>query len=214
MDQNSDNLLSAITNTELPEVLKEIAEIPLDAKLPEGLLKELPGLGTIFALYKTGISIKDYLFTKRLSLFLFEIYKIPPKERRRLVEKINRDDKQTTRMGEKILYLIEKFDDNEKPRLAAKAFRAYLNDNINFEELIRITHGIERVISLDLPLLEAFVSREEKRIRKVPYHIFQNLGDAGFIDIVSGWDDLLSQINELGEKFYKYVYSDSSGNSA
>ena len=58
-------------NQKLFESLSEIGgELVLDSQLTEGLLKEIPIVKTVFAIYKSGKSIRDTLYLRKLKMFL------------------------------------------------------------------------------------------------------------------------------------------------
>ncbi|MEI7621615.1 MAG: hypothetical protein WCJ51_03690, partial [Candidatus Moraniibacteriota bacterium] len=85
------------------------------------------------------------------------------------------------------------------------AFCAYLKEKINLEELNRIIFGIEKMLMINKNYFNQFASRDKNKIKKIPYYATHNLAEAGFINITTGWDDLLSEINEIGEKFNNFV---------
>ena len=206
MNKKSDDFLSAISQAGIPEIIKEYAEVGIDSQIPDKIIKDIPILGTIFSIFKISESIKDFLFAKKISIFLKELYESTnEKERKELADKIRKDDKYATKIGEKLFYLIEKADDNEKPLLMAKAFCAYLKEKINLEELNRIIFGIEKMLMINKNYFNQFASRDKNKIKKIPYYATHNLAEAGFINITTGWDDLLSEINEIGEKFNNFV---------
>jgi len=81
MNKKSQNFLDVISRSELPNIVKDLAEIPIDSKIPDKLLKEIPILRTILGIFSVGKSIKEFLFTKKLSIFLTELYKTKQKTR-------------------------------------------------------------------------------------------------------------------------------------
>ena len=89
--------------------------------------------------------------------------------------------------------------------LLARAFKAFVENKIDFEELNRICHGIDTMLMINKEYLKIFASKNEVTIKEIPPYVMQNLASAGFIDMITGWDDLLSQINKLGEKFIQYI---------
>jgi hypothetical protein len=60
----------------------------LDSFLDNGLVKDIPVLGTIVGLYKSSISISDKLFIKKVLHFLAELKDIPQDKRSEQIQKI------------------------------------------------------------------------------------------------------------------------------
>src|SRR5262249_30104115 len=56
----------------------------------------------------------------------------------------------SSEVGEKVLLLLERADDIEKPALIGRAFSAYMQGDVSLEQLERMTAGIDRALMADL----------------------------------------------------------------
>jgi hypothetical protein len=70
--------------------------------------------GTVIGLGKTAMGIKESLFLKKIIYFISELENISATKRHEMFEKIDNSRKFRTKVGEKLLYIIDKCDDHEK----------------------------------------------------------------------------------------------------
>ncbi|MDF4560139.1 hypothetical protein P3494_26935, partial [Vibrio parahaemolyticus] len=50
----------------------ELAEIAIDSVLDDGVLKDIPVVGTAVSLYQTGVAVRERQYVKKLVTFLSE----------------------------------------------------------------------------------------------------------------------------------------------
>jgi hypothetical protein len=127
------SLIQSIKDSELVPVTTDLAEVGLDMLLNEGVLKDIPVIGSFIGLCKAGVSIRDRLLAKKLLSFLQELSKVPRKARKAAIEKLNADVKFQKRVGENLLLLLEKANDVDKPLMLGRAFRAFLEERIDYQ---------------------------------------------------------------------------------
>ncbi|MDW3196739.1 MAG: hypothetical protein R8G66_30465 [Cytophagales bacterium] len=132
-----------------------ISEVLTDAVLEEGILKDIPIIGTLVGLSKAGASLKDRLLIKKILSFLSEIDVIPAEKRASMIDDINDNGKFKIRVGEKLLYIIDRCEDHEKAVLTAVMFKSFLTERISYSDFIRSAKILE-----DVPIdeLELFVN--------------------------------------------------------
>jgi len=146
----STTLTETIKDGEFQSVTSEIAEVLLDGALTEGFLKDFPLIGSLVGLVKTGVNVKDKLFIKKLITFLTQLNEIPADKRKKLMDDIDNSQKYRTKVGEKLLYIIDKCYDNEKAEILGKLFNAYLAEKINYDDFLRAATCVENVFIPDL----------------------------------------------------------------
>jgi hypothetical protein len=84
----STSLKETISSSDLSGIAVDIAEVTFDSILNEGVLKELPVVGALVGIWKTGVAINDYLFLKKMLLFLNESSKLSSDARKDIIEKL------------------------------------------------------------------------------------------------------------------------------
>ncbi|MBK7303196.1 MAG: hypothetical protein IPI90_08060 [Saprospiraceae bacterium] len=62
----------AIRNSEMKEISIEFAENILDSIMKDGIVKELPIIGTLFGINNLALTIKDKIFLKKLFIFKWD----------------------------------------------------------------------------------------------------------------------------------------------
>lgn len=66
-DEIGESLKDTILKSELPALMNELGEIGIDSLLADGVLKDIPVLGSVLAIGKTYGNVRDYLFTKKIN---------------------------------------------------------------------------------------------------------------------------------------------------
>lgn len=141
-------------------IAKDGVEITIDGILKEGLLKEIPVVNTLTACIKTGRTIKDFLFMKKVLSFLHGIKDVAPDKRAEMIDEIDSSDEYKIKVGEKILYILDSCEDYEKAGNIAFFFKVYLQGKISYDDFIRGSSIINRITTADLR--EFALSKENK----------------------------------------------------
>lgn len=156
------SLIETIGSSDLSDLSQELTEVALDSLLQEGILKDIPIIGTIVGVAKTAIHIRDKLLVRKIIDFLREL-KITPEERARFLSDIEGDKNFQRRIGENLLMLLDRLDDLQKPAMIAKLFKAYLQDVINYQEFVSFASVIDRAFVNDLTgLLNSLTDKRGK----------------------------------------------------
>lgn len=199
----SNSLERTLKDSDLHNLTEEVGEVALDSLLEEGVLKDIPIIGMISGLTKTALNIQDQLFLKKIIRFLTELRNIDPKERNRLISKIDDSEKFDIKVGEKLLYIIDKCDDHISSKYLAKLFKAFLKEEINYSEFLRGAVIIQNIFTEDLKyFLTKKVEEIEKEIEptdSIP-DIANNLVNAGLCAMITDkvrvedqWDHDMSE---------------------
>lgn len=144
------SLLESVKSSGIDGITTEYLESGLDSLLDTGVLKDIPIVGTIISIYKTGYAVKDWSFIRKITRFLFELKKIPQQEREEFLSDLNKDSKLSNRVGEKLILIIEKLDDIEKADMLGKLFSALIMGKIDSDTFFRLSMYVDRVYINDL----------------------------------------------------------------
>lgn len=150
MTQLSDKLTQTIKDENFQDVMVNLGETSLDNLIEGGLLKDIPLLGTIVGLTRTTLTIQDKLFTKKVITFLFQLKNTTNESRKKQIDKIERDSQYKTKVGEKLLYIIDKCEDNEKASYIGKLFQCFIEEKIEYDGFLRASRCVELTFLLDL----------------------------------------------------------------
>ncbi|MDO8316598.1 MAG: hypothetical protein Q7T12_03650 [Flavobacterium sp.] len=144
------SLTETLKESDLKDVGVDIAETIIDSALQDGILKDIPFLGSLIGIGKTASKVKDVLFLKKVLYFINEIKNIPPEEREKVISEIDNSEKYRLKIGEKLLYILDKADDHEKTLLVGKLFSAFLKQEIDYDIFLRGSSIIDKSIIEDL----------------------------------------------------------------
>jgi len=161
------------------DLLTENAELILDSALDDGVLEEVPFFGTIAKSVNIGKAIKDQLFETKLERFLTKLSTINPDEIKEFNARMNSDPELHARVGERVILLLERMDDMEKPNWFAKAFECYMKGIISFDKFSLISRAIDRCSLSGLEKLNDFKSPSDKHAE-----FSQELASCGLVHLV------------------------------
>lgn len=103
-------------------MITDVGEAIMDSALDDGILKDIPILGSIVGAGKCIKNISDVLFTNKLIAFLTGLKDVGAEERKAAILKWEDDAKYRMRVGEALLNMINRCDDTQKAQWLSKLF--------------------------------------------------------------------------------------------
>lgn len=153
------SLDKTLRESSLSDIAIDGSEILIDSILDDGLLKDIPIVSTLVNLIKISSSISSALLLKKIIYFLDGIKDIPPEKRYKMINAINSDKNYKIKVGEKLLYIIDRCEDHDKTSLIAELFKAFLNNEIEYKDFL---HGSSILNSIYSDDLKSFLALNEK----------------------------------------------------
>ncbi len=207
------SLLQTIAGSGLSSATIDLADAVLDQALKEGFLRDVPAIGLIVNVIRTGVTVDNYLFLKKVVRFLGPIAQILDEERHRFASELAADEKLRRRVGENLLLVLHRLDDMQKPVLLGRIFQAYMKKRIDFSQLQELSTAVDRVKSHNLPALVAFYRAADKP--NVNEAALQDLALSGLVAIYFGQGLTFGPLggytkNALGELFVKVALEESA----
>lgn len=117
---------------EFLDITVDYGEIVLDTFLDEGVLKEVPLIGTAIRLAQVSKAVRDRLFLRKVHDFISQLENIP-EEKRMVFAKKMEDREVAKKVGEATLFAIEKANAFDKAIMIGKVFRAFILGKIDVE---------------------------------------------------------------------------------
>lgn len=191
----TDSLERALKDPGLQHSAAALAEVVADAALDPDVVKEIPIVGTVVSLLRAAITIKDRLFLNKLLHFLRELDTVPHEQREEMIRKVNDSTEFRVRVGEKLLYILDRCEDHQVSQLLAILFKAFLQRRITYKDFLSLAHAVDRVM---LAHLMQFVSEdwnsssEEQAIALLPSGLVELV--PMYIRVEDQWDP--DQYNE------------------
>ena len=139
-------LMDSVASDQLAGIASDGLELGLDAFLDDGILKDIPVVGTAFKILKAGASIKDAFFKQKLYTFLRALGQVSVNERLKFIKRMDVDPNYKANVGEKLLVVIDRLDDIEKARLLADALAGHIQDRYDYKAFCALASAIDRII--------------------------------------------------------------------
>lgn len=127
----------------------------LDVVMDEGVLRDIPLLSSAIGIARASKSVRDALFLKKTQSLLESFEGVSKEERRKMSERLAQDS-ESERIGEKLIFSLERADEVAKAKLIAECFIAYLREWITRDELYKFWHGIDRCFLDELKCLTGY----------------------------------------------------------
>jgi len=154
MDKLETALVDGVISEKLQEIAIDGAEIALDSFLSDNIFKEIPFFGTLYKTSKAAIGIKDAIFAKTVYKFLIELKDILADKRKSFVNKLQAKEGFDKKVGEKLIVILDKLDDLDKPTLIGRLLKRVIEEKISFDDFSRISAVIQRAFLPDLLFLK------------------------------------------------------------
>lgn len=145
-----------ITKSKLSDLTVDLTEIGLDCFIDNEFVKSLPFVKSAVGLYDFGNKIQTHFLTKKILRFLFEFSTISEEEKMGLIDKLDNSPKYSKDFGERLLLLIDRYDDFDKASLLGRATKLLSKNLLEMDDFMRLSHIINRGFIGDLIILAKF----------------------------------------------------------
>ena len=135
---------ATLLNGKLSDVAEEVMENIIDNNLPDGIVKDIPIIGTLAGIIQTTQDISNYLFLRKIAAFVTKIKDVSTDDRKEVIQNIDNSGKYRDKVGISLLAIIDKCESIEKTEYIAIWFRAFLKKDIEYECFMYGTHIIQR----------------------------------------------------------------------
>jgi hypothetical protein len=139
------SLEAAIVDPALQDATSALAEAILDSSIENGILREIPIVGTIIGLGRAAVTIRDRLFLNKLRYLLTEIESVAVEDRENVISSINNSEEYSIKVGEKLLYIVDRREDHQAASLVGRVFRAFLEGSLDYESFVRLAGIIDKI---------------------------------------------------------------------
>lgn len=207
----SDKLLDEIFSPTL-DLSIDYSEIFIDDIIHNEAIKEIPIIKSIVGVIKGGISISQFWFAKKLLIFIreFNSGQIKLEKVQSFKKKLNEDQKLGKRVAEKLMIFIDRNIEIKQTQIIANLFKAYVNQDISFEELNNILITLDKLnpksfnAFFDLEKIDFTITEQNhKEIGERNFEMESLITNSGFALEPSVWFHGFS-LTQDGTKLFKY----------
>ena len=136
---------------ELEQSLLDTVRTSQFTELPADIFDAFTGLpiaSTLTKIYQGVLSVKDYLFRKKVVRFVTSLSTISPEERQQKLDELLCDTKDRQRFSEQLLISLEQLDDERKASIMGHLSVGLIKGEVSLLEYWRMNRSV-KAISLD-----------------------------------------------------------------
>lgn len=139
-----------IKDSDLTHLATNLGEIAIDSVMEDGVLKDIPIIGSVINVIRFGNSLNKHFTIKKIYKFLFQLQDIPIEKRLSKVNEINNSGEYLSSVGEMVMEILDKIESDGKPEMVGKLFAAFIKEEITFQEYLKFSHYIKSVFYYEL----------------------------------------------------------------
>lgn len=139
-----ESLLDIVPTSEVKELFVEYGEFALDATLEDGVIKDIPFLGTMVKIYGAVHSIRDRVFIKKLAAFMRNLESVSDEDRKKYIAQLENKG-QKREFGEAVIQIVDDQRSYYKAGLVGGAFALLMKHTIDELEFNSLLHVITLV---------------------------------------------------------------------
>ena len=135
-----------ILNDDLKAVSGELLEASLDSIFESEILQKVPIVGTLVAIGKTGLILKNRNLIRQTLQFMHELNNgtIENGKKADFSNRVQSGDKKAQEEIERIMLILDSTIDLEKSRILARLVIAYINETLAYAQFHELTDILNR----------------------------------------------------------------------
>jgi len=120
---------------------QDYAEMSIDELTTNPIIKEIPIVKTAVAIFKTGMAIREWHFTKKSLMFLKEFHGglIDNEKNSEFRARLDTDPVFAEKVVGHLLVVLDRYVTSEKAQILAHLFRAHVNGEIGWDDFVSLT---------------------------------------------------------------------------
>jgi hypothetical protein len=146
----SDSLEETLIDKNFESAMIELSELTIDSMLDEGIVKDIPVINILIGIAKTAFNVRERLFLHKIVSFINGLNDTSLEQRQKTISEINNSRKYRIKVGQKLLYIIDKTQDHESSEVLAILFAEVIKGTLKYEKFLKTALVLERVTSSEL----------------------------------------------------------------
>ena len=198
----------------------DVLELGVDSILEDGILREIPIVGTVAKVGKIFISVRDRNLLKQLVIFIKEFNSglIDEEKLKKYKQELKDNPQKAEKELGRILIILDRVIDANKTQILARFFYAYVYGNLTWSEFCEFCDITERLFLSDLNLITKLYKGNElgpdedlayKQDRLISLGLLVN-DSRTLIGLLAGVeeDKIKSDFTSLGLKYCTLIFGD------
>lgn len=163
--------------------------------------QDIPMLGPILKLGKLGLNYLDFLFIKKLGMFLEQSENVNEEEKQKFLDSLNPDDNK--RISSFLIHLLYTSEEEDKAKIMGIIYKSRLLNEIDNDMMLRLCSIVSKSFLPDLKKLPYYTGKNHEG--SIEANNFINLGlidnsVAGIFVNEPFW-----QLNDIGNQLYEIL---------
>lgn len=204
---------TTLFDSTLSDACVDMAELGIDSLLDDGVFKSVPIVSVLVGLGKTAQNLHDRNLLKQTIKFIntFNEKSITPAKLQKYKERIYNNPKFAEEELERVLIILNSNVDLKKSEILARFYRAYVEEQINWDTFCELSEVISRMFVSDIKLLFAVYNKRVSDTSQCPVYQADRLIALGLLDsamksmsigsVSSSHTQRYIQTNQLGNTF-------------
>lgn len=200
------------------DIVGDYLELGIDSILENDSLKEIPIIKTFISVGKITKSIRERNLIKNLVIFINELNSgnIDKEKLKKHKEELNQNPKKAEKELGRILIILEQTIDNLKSSILGKLYKAYINQEIDWDLFVEFSEITNRLYINDLSILSLIFKNQlsDTSNRSDLYRIerLNSLGVVGlapkaiFIGTNASRQDSYITLNQIGKIYSNIIF--------
>lgn len=204
---------TTLFDSTLSDACVDMAELGIDSLLDDGVFKSVPIVSVLVGLGKTAQNLHDRNLLKQTIKFIntFNETSITPAKLQKYKERIYNNHKFAEEELGRVLIILNSNVDLKKSEILARFYRAYVEEQINWDTFCELSEVISRMFVSDIKLLFAVYNKRVSDTSQCPVYQADRLIALGLLDsamksmsigsVSSSHTQRYIQTNQLGNTF-------------
>lgn len=200
------------------DIISDYLELGIDSILENDSLKEIPIIKTFIGMGKITKNIRERNLMKNLVIFINELNSgnVDTEKLKKHKEELNQNPKKAEKELGRILIILEQTIDNLKSSILGKLYKAYINQEIDWDLFVEFSEITNRLYINDLSILSLIFRNQlsDTSNRSDLYRIerLNSLGVVGlapkaiFIGTNASRQDSYITLNQIGKIYSNIIF--------
>ena len=200
------------------DIVSDYLELGIDSILDNDSLKEIPIIKTFIGVGKITKSIRERNLMKNLVIFINELNSgnIDKEKLKKHKEELNQNPKKAEKELGRILIILEQTIDNLKSSILGKLYKAYINQEIDWDLFVEFSEITNRLYINDLSILSLiFKNQLSDTSNRSDLYRIERLNSLGvvslapkaiFIGTNASRQDSYITLNQIGKIYSNIIF--------
>lgn len=139
------------TVSNMSDSLADIAELGLDAVLQDGVLKDIPVLGTIASLRKTGVNLRERNLIRQTAIFItfFNNRSIGNDKLAKYRKTLEENPKKAEKELGRVILLLDRMLEEKQAQILGNFYNSYVKGALSWEKFVELSEVNGRMFLTD-----------------------------------------------------------------